>query len=440
LPPRLYQWKAVCYDISSGREGAHQARFSGAARCGHAKDSFIGRSADYRVFGAFAAAAAWLAAGAGAAEGKAAAPSTTAPAAGATAAEPNMPGPWAVYRGGPSMMGVAPDRLADELKVVWKFKARGAVVSSPIIVANRVFVGSYDANCYCLDLDTGTLVWASKTGGGIEAPPTYVDGTVYVGDTDGLLYALNAADGKRKWKFETDDKILGAANWFRDPKTGKLRVVVGSYDFSLYCIDPDTGKQLWKYTSGNYINGGVAVWKGRTVFGGCDAVVHVVPPDGRDAKEYDAEAYIAATAAIDPNGRVYVGNYDGGFLCLDIVTGKKIWSYGGEEPFFSSPAVGPDKVVVGSRDTLIHCVDRKTGKKVWTFPTKGEINGSPVICGGKVVCGSGDGRLYLLRLADGKLIWSYDCGPGVSSSPAVAGGLVVIGADNGFVYCFGPKE
>jgi outer membrane protein assembly factor BamB len=364
-----------------------------------------------------------------------------APTRGASSAakDANEPGPWASCRGNRAMTGVAGGKLADELKVVWKHKCRGAVVSSPIVVGDRVYVGSLDANMYCLKLPDGAVVWATKTGGGIEAPPIYIDGAIYVGSTDSFLYAFDAGTGKRKWKFETEDKILGSANYVRDPNTGKLRIVVGSYDYSLYGVDPADGKQVWKYTTGNYINGGVAVWNNKSIVGGCDAVIHVVPPNGEDAKTYDAGAYTAATAAVDADGRVYIGNYEGGFICVDLKTGKQAWAYNAEEPFFSSAAIGPDKVVFGGRDTQVHAVDRKTGKQVWAFATKGEVNSSPVICGDKVVVGSGDGRLYMLRLADGKQAWSYDCGSSVSSSPAVVNGMVIVGADNGTVYCFGPK-
>lgn len=356
-----------------------------------------------------------------------------------SAADANEPGPWRTCRGNAAMTGIAPGKLPDKLDVLWKFKARGAVVSSPIVVGDRVYVGSFDANMYCLKLSDGSAIWATKTGGGIEAPPIYIDGTIYVGSTDSFLYAFEAATGKRKWKFETEDQILGSANSVRDPNTGKLRIVVGSYDYSLYCVNPADGKQVWKYTTGNYINGGVAVWNNRSIVGGCDAVIHVVPPDGKDAKEYDAGAYTAATAGVDADGRVYIGNYEGGFICVDLKTGKRVWSFSGEEPFFSSPAIGADKVVFGGRDTQVHALDRKTGKEAWTFSTKGEVNSSPVICGDKVVVGSSDGRLYMLKLDTGKEVWSYDTGSGVGSSPAVAGGMVIVGADNGYVYCFGTK-
>jgi len=343
---------------------------------------------------------------------------------------------WPIFRGDPGMLGVAPGKLPRALKRRWKFKTGGEVTSSAVVAGGRVYIGSTDANVYCLDLATGRKVWSFATGDAVEAPPTVLGELVYVGSVDTFLYALDAKTGKQKWKLETEDKILGAANLLTDPKTGRQSLVVGSYDFSLYCVEPRTGKKLWRYESGNYINGGVAVAKGRTVFGGCDAVVHVVGPDGKSAAKIDAGAYIAATAAFD--GRhVYVGNYEGGFLCADVAAGKVAWSYEGDEPFVSSPAVAGGRVLVGCRDNRLYCFDRKTGKKLWTFATRDEVNSSPVVCGGKIVFGSNDGRLYVVALADGKKIWSYDLGDAILSSPAVAAGRVIVGCADGYVYAFG---
>ena len=346
---------------------------------------------------------------------------------------------WPMFRGGSEMLGEADAKLPDKLTLRWKFKTGAAVTSSPVVAFGKVYVGSGDANVYCLDAATGKKSWQFKTGDSVEAPPVVIGRTVYVGSSDTFLYALDAETGKQRWKFETDEKVLGSANTFRDAKTGEARIVFGSYDFNLYCLDPNTGKKLWTYESDNYINGGVAVAGGRSVFGGCDAVIHVVGPDGKAAAAIEAEAYIAATPAFD--GRyVYVGNYDGGFVCADVVEKKLRWTHEADEPFFSSPAIAGDRILVGSRDGKMYCLDRKTGKKRWAFATRDEINSSPVICGDRAVFGSNDGRLYVISLAEGKKVWSYDLGKPVGSSPAVAGGLVIVGCDDGYVYAFGPAK
>ena len=111
---------------------------------------------------------------------------------------------------------------------------------------------------------------------------------------------------------------------------------------------PQTGQPVWVYETGNYINGSPAVADGKCVFGGCDAIIHVVSlADGAKVAEIDSGSYIAASAAF-VDGEVYVGNYENVFLKADVKAGQVVWKYAqSDAPFFSSPAVGEQFVVFG---------------------------------------------------------------------------------------------
>ena len=77
---------------------------------------------------------------------------------------------------------------------------------------------------------------------------------------------------------------------------------------------PQTGQLVWAFETGNYVNGSPAVDDGKCVFGGCDALIHVVSvADGAKVAEIDSGSYIAASAAF-LDGQVYVGNYENVFL------------------------------------------------------------------------------------------------------------------------------
>ena len=378
---------------------------------------------------------------------------------------------WPMFRGGPSLAGVAGGSLPGRLALRWTFKTGGPVKSSAAMVRDRVFIGSDDGNVYALALPDGKQIWAFKTGGAVESSPLVLEGRVYVGSSDGLLYALEAASGKLLWKYVTEDKILGAPNWVKfgaasgagvspaapgippaggeTPHDGRpegrrdarpTAVLVGSYDFKLHCVDAGTGRSNWVYETGNYINGSPAVANGQAIFGGCDGLLHVIAlAEGKQLKEIDAGAYIAGSAAL-VDGRAYFGQYENEFLCVDLAAGKKAWTFRDRDfPYYSSPAVTKDFVVFGGRDKLLHCLKRADGHAVWSFATRGKVDSSPAVCGDKVVVGSDDGRLYLVSLETGKELWSYEIGQPVESSPAVARGQVVVGGDDGGVYCFGAK-
>ncbi len=192
-----------------------------------------------------------------------------------------------MFRGGPSLVGVAAGSLRAPMELRWSFKTEGPVKSSAALVQDRVYVGSDDGNVYALGLGDGRKAWAFKTGGEVESSPLALEGRVYVGSSDNFLYALNAADGKPVWKCETGDKILGGPNWV---KSGSATLIlVGSYDFKLHAVEAASGKAAWTCETGNYINGSPGVADGQAVFGGCDGLLHVIGlADGKQLKEVEA--------------------------------------------------------------------------------------------------------------------------------------------------------
>ena len=350
---------------------------------------------------------------------------------------------WPVFRGDPSLSGVAEDEVPDSLSLLWSFDTGDMIISSPVVGLGLVYIGSVNGGVYALELASGRKAWEHMTGDDIEASPLLLDGLLYIGNLSGELVALDARTGAVRWTYTADNSIYGSANWAQIPGSGSKRLFVGSYDNSLHCLDAVTGELIWRYETDNYINGAPATDGRVAVFGGCDELLHVVSiADGTKLGEIWAGAYIPGSAAL-VDGRAYLGHYDNTLVCIDIEEQSIRWEYRDEEhggAFFGSPAVGRDRVVIGSRDEFMHCVDRQTGAPLWRFRTRHEIDGSPVIAGDRVVFGSIDGWLYVVGLQDGLPIWSYEIGAAILGCPAVTGGFVVIGAEDGRVYTFGETQ
>ena len=75
-------------------------------------------------------------------------------------------------------------------------------------------------------------------------------------------------------------------------------------------------------------------------------------------------------------------------------------------------AVAGGRVYFGSssEDKLI-CLDLATGKPLWTFFADGPLRFAPVVEQGRVLFGSDDGRVYALDASDGRLLWQYRAAP-----------------------------
>jgi outer membrane protein assembly factor BamB len=346
---------------------------------------------------------------------------------------------WPIFRGDPQLTGCSEVTLPDTLALLWSFRTGDEVRSSPVIGSGRVFIGSYDGKVYALSLAKGEEIWAFDTGDAVEAPPLFLDGTVYVGSLDGVFHALDAESGEKRWEARTDGKIVGSANWVALPGREGNRILLGSHDSILRCFNAATGEVLWSFEAQSYINGAPAVYGDKVVFGGCDSNVYVISAkNGKPIASVEAGSYVPASVSV-AGDRAYLCHYDNEILCVDLREKTIVWRYGDEKegsPFFSSPAVCPDRVVAGSQDEKVHCVRRSDGEGLWKFSTLGNVDSSPVVCDDKVVVGSDDGRLYLLRLEDGAKLWSFEVGESISGSAAVVPGLVVVGAADGRIYAF----
>jgi len=75
-------------------------------------------------------------------------------------------------------------------KAVWTFTTRARIDSSPVVVGNRVVVGSGDGKLYVVDAATGKSTFEFEAGGAISASPAVVEGRVVIGTVDGKLFCL----------------------------------------------------------------------------------------------------------------------------------------------------------------------------------------------------------------------------------------------------------
>ena len=80
--------------------------------------------------------------------------------------------------------------------VAWTFKTGSEIKSSPVVVGDRVLIGSYDATLYCLSAKNGELLWKFETESYVHATPAVVDGLVYVAGCDEIFRAIRLEDGK----------------------------------------------------------------------------------------------------------------------------------------------------------------------------------------------------------------------------------------------------
>lgn len=178
-------------------------------------------------------------------------------------------------------------------KINWKFKTAGIVRCTPAISANLVYFGDTDGILYAVDLFKGKEVWRFFTFGhglknedfgfdrrAIISSPIILKEKLIVGCRDGLFYAVNKVSGKELWRVDhkvswvissiavkdsiavtgtSDGRFVQAVNintgkeiWkqptisivWSSPVICNNQVYIGSQEGNLYCLDLLTGKKI----------------------------------------------------------------------------------------------------------------------------------------------------------------------------------------------------
>jgi len=281
--------------------------------------------------------------------------------------------------------GFSTSDAPDNNHVLWSYQTNDLITSTPVVSHGRVYVGSWDHNLYCLNMDNGSLLWNYSTNGMITSTPAIENNCVYLGSQDSYLYCLDATNGNLIWSYKTNYMIESS------PTVKNGRVYFGSNDGYLYCLDANTGNFIWKYSTKN------AIWSSPIVTDNC----------------------------------VYFGDLNGNLLCLEIETGNLVWNYTLDSGIWSSPTFDDNKIYFGGNDYNVYCLNADTGDLIWNYTTFNEVHSSPAIAYGYLYIGSSEGSLICLDKETGSYVWSYQIPSGeVWSSPAVADDKVYFGADS----------
>jgi outer membrane protein assembly factor BamB len=126
--------------------------------------------------------------------------------------------------------------------------------------------------------------------------------------------------------------------------------------------------------------------------------------------------------------------------CLDVLTGKQLWTYGYPARFEGSysgdgprttPTIAEGRVYTLGATGVVTCVTLDTGALVWQRDLYRDARGgrpewgyagSPLVLDGKVIVSSGKASrrsLFAYSVTDGKIVWRDGSQPGSYSSPCL---------------------
>lgn len=107
---------------------------------------------------------------------------------------------WPQLGRNPQRQGYSPVTVAGPYNFAWKwFEVPFASRTQPVIVADKLYIGSIDGKMYCRNALTGAAVWNYDTGGPIRHTAAIEDLRCFVTSMSGKLYSLHAITGAHQW-------------------------------------------------------------------------------------------------------------------------------------------------------------------------------------------------------------------------------------------------
>lgn len=232
----------------------------------------------------------------------------------------------------------------------WPFRASGsdgtayAATTSPAIAADgTVYIGTTNGDVHAISPDGAEKPnWPFHTGAAIKSSPAIgMDGTIYIGSDDGKIYALNP-DGSEKWSHETGDRVRSS------PAIGvEGTIYIGSDDGMVYAID-STGRRQWSYQTGSCVRSSPAIGSGGTIYvGSDDGKVHAINSDGTARANWDFETgmWVRSSPAIARDGTIFVGSNDSYIYVINADATLRCKLQTDLEEVESSAAIGPNGMV-----------------------------------------------------------------------------------------------
>ena len=362
---------------------------------------------------------------------------------------------WAMWRNDSGNTG-AGQTGPTELNLRWKFTTGGGIVSTPVAVDGRIYVGSQDKKIYCIDARNGRYIWSFMTGARIKSSPAVVNGKVYVGPEDGYIYCLNASNGNLLWKSDAGGYIeahFKAVTGIRSsPIVVDDRIYVGSLDTNLYCLDTNSGNVVWTYKTDGYITSSPAVSAGNVYITSQEpdvgALYKLDADDGTLIWKLEIEYVIVADRGKDLHvspiigeGMVFVASNKDYYYGVNATTGEIEWSYltsrgteGVGGYLVASPAYHDGKLYVVDM-FFITALNAGNGEVVWKSWLGTELYTTPTYADGKVYVTTDRRFTYTLNATDGARLSFYETSSNSWSSPSVFEGKLYFGNNDNNVYC-----
>jgi outer membrane protein assembly factor BamB len=341
----------------------------------------------------------------------------------------------------------------------WKTDLPGEGLSSPIIIADRVFVTcsgglkQQKLHVLCFNATDGSKRWERQF---------WATGRTMCHEKTSVAAPTPASDGRHIVAlFSSSDVVCldldGNLCWFRGlgrdyPNASHSLGMSSSLVIADGIVLAQVENESESFSAGLDLSSGVNRWKidrpkhanwtspmvlrsgGKNLFAiqSSKGVIAVEPATGKVVWEFN-EGGSSVPSSTQGAGVLYVPS--GGLTAIQPGTGgerpKQLWKSSQLRPGTASPIVVGEKVFTLSDGGILTCGEAATGKRAWQLRLKGPISATPVAAGSFLYCVSEKGVAQVVDITkpEGEVVNEFDLAEKILCTPSIAGGAIYFRSD-----------
>ena len=249
-------------------------------------------------------------------------------------------------------------------------------------------------------IEAGTL----EVEGHVVGQPRAQGDIVYFTTREGYLTAVVVPSRSVLWRFRTDNSLSSSLDLAGD------FVLFHDDGGAIYGV-VSPGRAILKKTLDEVVTTPVRIIEGGVVLGTAEGKVLISDPGGNNAAEYKLpgpEAKITAgpVPVYDRAGWLAVmlfGRSDGRLVAIGK-KGKPAWEFQAGGAIQADPVQDGGRIYFGDSDRTFYCLDAGTGKVAWRRRLQGSALHPAVIKGGTVAVAASNSVVYRLSRRGGSIL------------------------------------
>ena len=285
------------------------------------------------------------------------------------------------------------------------------------VAGGQVYVTTGFGEISALDAATGATIWVQDLDAPAKAAPTVRGDLVYVVARDSTAWALETSNGRVRWQQNATPSTANFGGGTSPATSGEYVV----FPFS-------SGEVLTTYPVGGIPRWNTVVSGDR--LGSASAVINDIAGD-----------------PVIVGNRVYIGNFGGRTVAIDLRDGSRAWT-AAEGSVSPAWPVGNAVFLINDINELVR-LDANSGDPVWRVALPAFEDDTrtrrqkrvfthygPVLAGGRLILTSSDGAIRQFDPTSGAPLGEIDLPGGAASGPVIANQTLYVVSKTGQLHAF----